>query len=328
MIRNAVPKRYRTKFIEPGLADYTAEGFGIVLVSKDTLDRMLPSFVGKPVFLEHQDVSPEEAFQNNGDSADGVVSDVGYDEDSGWYYADMMIWNDETQRKIDSEGYTVSCAYDVGDADGTGGKYHNIDFNQSVLDGEYTHMAIVNNPRYEGATILRNSKGAKPMAKIFKFLGKKEEIKNQEPEEKKPEEEIVNADSAMVDLGDGEQVPLSDLVAAYKETSAESETVMNAEDEVDVDGEKVKVGDMINAYRNKCAPSMQNVEPPQDIDAEDVVDEKKQMQNSVKKEEGKKNFQKVENAVRIDVEPIKPILNTKSERLERGKDRYTLKEAK
>lgn len=329
MIRNAVPKRYRTKFIEPGLADYTAEGFGTVLVSKETLDRMLPSFVGKPVFLDHQDVTQEEAFQNNTGVAEGVVSDIGYDTDSGWYYADMMIWNEETQKRIDKDGYTVSCAYDIFNADGQGGLYHNIKYDQSVLDGEYTHMAIVANPRYEGATIIQNSKGGKPVGKkLFKFLGKTEPVKNEVPVED-PKEEVVNVDNAMVDIGDGNQVPLADLVQAYKAPAQTQEaSVLNADDEVDVEGKKVKVGEMISAYQNKC--KVENVEPPQDTDAEPVVDEKKQMQNSVKTTEGKANFNAVKNAVKIEAEPVKPQVNTKSERLSRGSQRYSLpaKEAK
>ena len=313
--KNALPKRYRTNFIEPGLVDYNAEGFGTVLVEKDALDRMLPSFVGKPVFLEHQDVDPEEAFSNSGTDSDasGVVSDVGYDEKTGWYYADMMIWDAETQKKLDN-GWTVSCAYDVGEADGKGGTYHNIRYNQSVLDGEYTHMAIVNNPRYEKATVLQNAKGASKM-KIFKFL--KNEAPAETEKKKEDEAEVMNADDAMVDLGDGNQIPLSELVAAYKETKAEESEMMNAEDKVDVDGEEVSVGDLINAYKTKNAP-VENAEPPQDVVAEPVVDEKKQkVQNS--------NFKKVENAVKMDAEPAKPNVNMRSERLERGTSRYSSK---
>jgi len=318
-VKNALPKRYRTKFIEPGLADYTAEGFGKVLVSKDALDKMLPSFVGKPVFLEHNDIDAMEAFENGKKTLPpGVVSETGYDDGSGWYWADMIIWDEETQNAIDKYGFTVSCAYNVEQADGKGGSYHAIPYDQEVITGEYTHMAIVNNPRYEGATIVRNSKTQGGKMK-FKLLGKK--VENQEPEKKegkeKEEDEMLNAENSVVKMENGETVPVSEMIQAYK-NSKNSENVLNQEDEIEVDGETVPVSKLIQAYKSR-----NNAEPPQDEEAEDVV----KMQNSApeKKQKAKnENFKKIENAVSVEAEPAKPQINTRSERLARGKERYSL----
>jgi hypothetical protein len=331
-LNNAAPKRYLTKFIEPGLADYTAEGFGKVLVSKEALDKMLQSYVGKPVFLKHNDTDPIVAFSNEGENqACGVVSEVGYDEESGWYWVRMLIWDDETIRCIDEYGWTVSCAYDVLDADGEGGSYHAIDYDQEVLDGEYTHMAIVDNPRYEGATIVQNSKeenkndtdgGNMKKGKVFKFLGKKK-VANEEPE-KKPEEkeEVINA-SDCVEMENGEKVSVEKLVENYKTANSEDsepeENLMNMDDVINVDGKKVPVSELVAAY-NK---TKENAEPPTDDQAEDVVDESKQMQNA-KTEKKNENFNKVSNAATMDSKPFKPNINTKSTRIERGKNRYSL----
>jgi hypothetical protein len=330
-LKNAAPKRYRTNFIEPGLADYTAEGFGKVLVSKDALDKMLQSYVGKPVFLEHNDTDVVEAFNNSeGDSANGVVSAVGYDENSGWFWADMLIWDDETQQCIDEKGYTVSCAYDVLKADGGGGSYHAIPYDQEVIEGEYTHMAIVDNPRYEGATIIQNAKkknadngGIMKEKRTFKFLGKKQ-IENQEPEEDKKDEVINSGD--YVEIGNSEKVPVEELIENWKNRknaeNNESGNLLNAEDEVDIDGQKVKVSELVQAYSDK--PSCENAETPINDDAEEVVDEAKQMQNSKPKKPVKNdNFKKVENAAHIDAAPGKPNICTKEDRLKRGKERYS-----
>ena len=52
----------------------------------------------------------------------------------------------------------VSCSYDVKTADDKGGTENNIKYDMEFLDGVFTHLALVNNPRYERANIVFNSK--------------------------------------------------------------------------------------------------------------------------------------------------------------------------
>lgn len=54
----------------------------------------------------------------------------------------------------------MSCSYDVKLADDTGGTENNIPYDIEFLDGVFTHLAIVDNPRYERANIVFNSKTA------------------------------------------------------------------------------------------------------------------------------------------------------------------------
>lgn len=324
--KNAIPKRYRAFYIEPGLADYSAEGIGIVLVQKPVLDRMMSTFVGMPVVnFEHTDKRPEDLFNMSdeeiGEIADGVISESGYDEESGWYWCDMLIWDKETQKNLDN-GYSVSCAYDVTKSDSSGGLYHNVEYDEEVTEGNYIHMAVVPNPRYEKAWVIKNSKTKGEGLKI-KFLQKKKPLRNQEPVKKPDEEEVVveNAEDGMVDLGDGNEMSLSELVEMYKQKKA-GEQLDNAakyglDDEVEVDGEKMTIRDLLNVCQDD---SLENAELPQDETAEDVVDET--LQNSVEKEKGKKNFKKLKNAVTDNDPGFKRVLNTQSERLDRGKSRY------
>jgi hypothetical protein len=130
----------------------------------------------------------------------------------------------------------------------------------------------------------------------------------------------------MVEMENGEKVPVSEMVAAYKarkNMDPDGEKMLNMDDEVDVDGEMVKVSDLVGCYQNR-----ENAEPPTDTPAEEVVDESKQMQNAAPVKKPVKpikndNFKKVENAAAIGAEPVKPQINTKSERLARGKERYS-----
>ena len=52
----------------------------------------------------------------------------------------------------------MSCSYDVKLADDAGGTENNIHYDIEFLDGVFTHLAIVDNPRYERANIVFNSK--------------------------------------------------------------------------------------------------------------------------------------------------------------------------
>lgn len=329
--RNAVPKRYRAYYIEPGLADYTAEGIGVVLVQKPALDKMMSTFVGMPVVNSvHTDKEPEELFnmtsEEKDEIADGVVAATGYDDETGWYWADMMIWDEETMLNIEENGFSVSCAYDVLEVDTAGGTDHNVAYDEEVLDGSYLHMAIVPNPRYEKAWIIKNSKSEEEIVKV-KFFKKKAEpkkvVKNNVDPPAEVEEDVMENADGYVENEKGEQIPISELINMYKEkkdSEMENSSVYNMDDEVEVDGERMTVRELMSACG--YGESVENAEPAQDDDAEEVVDEQKQMNNSVKKVAGKKNFQKVKNAAHMDEAFVKPKINTISERLANGKSRY------
>ena len=328
--KNAIPESYRAYYIEPGLADYTMEGIGTVLIGKEALDKMMSTYIGKPVVnLEHTDKEPEELFnmsvQNMKDWADGVIAATGYDEESGWYWTDMMIWDEDTLENIKS-GYSVSCAYDVTEADDSGGTYHNVPYDEEVLNGEALHMAIVPNPRYEKAWIIQNSKSEEETLKIVwrkkkETPVKKKKVQNAEPEEKEDDEEVVENATGYVENSKGEQVPISELIAMYNQKIANKCKVYNMDDEVEIDGKKMKVSELMAAIEED-EEVVENAEPAQTDDAEEVVDET--LQNATPDKPVKnETFKKVKNAAGKDGPEVKPHnLNTQSERFERGKARY------
>ena len=328
---NAIPESYRAYYIEPGLADYTAEGIGVVLVQKPALDAMMSTYVGKPVVnLEHTDLEPEELFNMSvekvKDFADGVIAAAGYDAEKGWYWTDMMIWDEETLDNI-KNGFSVSCAYDVTEADEEGGTYHNVPYDEEVINGEALHMAIVPNPRYEKAWIIKNSKN--PEEEVLKIVFKKKEkkapvekktVKNMEPDKKDDEETMENM-AGYVENEKGEQVPIEELANMYREKMAKKNMgkAYNMDDEVEIDGKKMTVANLMAAIEEDDE-DLENAEPAQDDDAEEVIDETKQMNNSKVKNE---NFKKVKNAAGKEEEKNRPRnLNTVSERLTRGSSRY------
>lgn len=324
--KNAVGKRYRAKHIKPGLVGYSENPeLGTILVTSEALDSMRPSFVGKPVVnMEHTELPPEELFnfseQELADMAVGVVSAVGRDEDS-WDYADLIIWDQETQDNIEKKGFSVSNAY-VATEEGPGGTENQIPYDHELVSGEYLHMAIVPNPRYQGAKIYANSTGGSMTFKLFQGKVK------QEPKPSPTPKTVTNADpgeemevqDAIYVSAEGDEISMEELVNAYKnQKMAGQKTALNAEDEVEVDGEKVKVGDMYNAF--KAGKTAKNAELPTDTLAEEVVDET--LQNTITNSAPvKKPVNKdVKNAATQGAE-FKSGVQTRKERLSLGSVRY------
>lgn len=110
--------------------------------------------VGVPVIVNHKDITADNA----DDERVGVVSNVWFDEKDGWYWCEGVIWDETAINLIQDKGWSVSCSYDVKLADDTGGTENNIPYDIEFLDGVFTHLAIVDNPRYERANIVFNSK--------------------------------------------------------------------------------------------------------------------------------------------------------------------------
>jgi len=232
------PKLYSCTFIEPGVVFYDDLGpkGETILVQKPALDKMAMSFIGKPVInLIHKDVDPKTVAKGE---ADGIVSRVWFDDVSGWYKCEFLVWDELTQRNCESEGtYSVSCAYEPTDVNSNGGSYHNMPYQEEVLDGFYTHLAVVPNPRYEGARIFVNSKGGSEMS--WKFWASKATKKN--AADLDPEKTVVNVD--------GEKVSLKQLYDAVK--PGETTLEMSDDTVLEVDGKEHTLGSLKSAYGAK-----------------------------------------------------------------------------
>lgn len=75
----------------------------------------------------------------------------------GWYYVEGIIWDDKAQELI-NKGWSVSCSYDYLAFNDEGGDENNIHYDKEFTQLNFTHLAIVDNPRYERANIVFNSK--------------------------------------------------------------------------------------------------------------------------------------------------------------------------
>ena len=342
MPKEQFPKRYRIEFIEPGICNYEDVEQGVVYIGRDALNRMRPTYIGKPVVNKaHRDLKASEAFKLTDEEkmsiADGVVYDCGWLE-NGWSYADVMIWNIPTQENIAS-GYSASCAYKPTEVD-DGGNWHGFEYDEEVINGVYTHMAIVDDPRYERAKIYelpgeyKNAKAeelwqsylnSKEKKMKWKFLSRKNNKTNETVGEETQTKEM-NIDESYVEV-DGEKVPMAELIKTWQGEQAEkqiSENVMNPEDEIEVDGKKVKAQELIDSYRRNKAKKNEMEEGEKENEMEEDEDEEEDKKEE--KEQKKNNFKKLDNAHKNHKENYTVVISTKSERVATGKAKYGTKE--
>jgi hypothetical protein len=139
------------------------------------MDKILPSFVGKPVTIDHVEGSPNEIM--NAGRAVGTVTNAYWNPDTGWYECKFTVENEDARKKVES-GWSVSCAFDVAEQTGPGGEYHAIPFDEEITSGTFTHLALVENPRYEDSKIFKNHK-MRLNAKGVNGLGSREQLKAQ-----------------------------------------------------------------------------------------------------------------------------------------------------
>ena len=148
---NGKGRKFISKFIEPGVAAY--EQFGDVLITKETLNKFINTMVGCPVIIKHKDITDENADKERV----GVVSDVWFNENDGWFYCSGIIWDKQAIDLVKNQGWNVSCTYDF-ESDKQAKTHNGKKIDMEFTDGEFLHLALVDNPRYERANIVMNSK--------------------------------------------------------------------------------------------------------------------------------------------------------------------------
>ncbi len=273
--------KFSSRFLEPGLVSYRdVPGGGLELLRKETIDRALETALGNPLTIGHVSVTAENRLQVE----NGIVNSVSYNAEDGWFYCEGTVDTDEA-RSLIRRGQLPSCAYAVLSF-GPGGTYHGIKYDREITDIIFQHLAIVEKPRYEGATFRLNSI-VNQTTTMFKFL--KKLITRENSADGKPVEKVetkvseVSGDTT-VEI-DGVPVRLNDLAKTWK---TQAGLVFNAEDEVEIDGAAVKMNSLVEAYRKARCNEMEKDEK-----------EKKERENAAAEAKAKEER---ENAAKIERE--------------------------
>lgn len=144
-------RQFKCRFLVPGLVKYD---YGVCLLTKENADRFIQGFVGCPVIINHHEVTDKNAKE----LSVGNIFSVWFDDKDGYYWCNGII-NDKKAIELIEKGYSVSCQYTITEyADNNSGALHNGNpYDKIIENGKPEHLAIVNNPRYEGAIIAVNA---------------------------------------------------------------------------------------------------------------------------------------------------------------------------
>ena len=279
--------QFRARLLEPGIVSYEDQDCGKALLSKETIDACIRSFIGRPLILTrdrnanptytHAKVTPGK-LEN---MADGYISDVVYDNADGWWYAVGTVHDEEAKKAIQEVGL-VSCAYDVKSC-APGGSYHNIPFDEEITAFEGEHLAIVANPRYERATIRLNAKTKNQPAKhMFKWIKNALASKPEASSGTLPE-------GAALEI-DGTQVPVADLIATHRRVNSKDGEELDGSSEILVGEDRVSIDTLIQSHQ-KLNAKKKNADEDKDEEKEnELPDEfKKEKENASEDDDSKEN---------------------------------------
>ena len=131
------------EYREPGKTPYR------IMIGETAIKNMDPSFAGRPVYVQHVD---EVDLANLQTEADGYVVESFFNQADGKHWVKFLAVSDEAKQKI-MQGWKLSNAYLLKESTG-GGLWHGVEYSKEITRGEYEHLAIVPNPRYEESVIL------------------------------------------------------------------------------------------------------------------------------------------------------------------------------
>jgi len=131
------------QYKEPGKDPFT------IMIGEDAIKNMDPTFDGRPVYVQHVDDVDLSKLQ---EEADGYVVKSFYNKSDGKHWVEFIVVSDKGHAAV-MNGWKLSNAY-LPKRMGNGGEWHGLEYSKEVLEGEYEHLAIVPNPRYQESVIL------------------------------------------------------------------------------------------------------------------------------------------------------------------------------
>lgn len=351
-VKNAksIPEVYYGLHMVEGVAEYRPSGSAPyrICILENTIKNMDPTFQGRPVYVQHVD---EVDLENLQAEADGYVIKSFFNQADGKHWVEFLAVSDEAKEKI-RQGWKLSNAYIPKDFS-SGGLWHGVEYQKEVTKGEYEHLAIVPNPRYEESVILTpdqfkaynvqkqdelrklaNSKEEKPMGLNF---FKREKVTNADLDAMSvtlPKSKVEKTITQLVNEADEH----------YEKELAkdpEAPAMANGDHHVMVGEEKMSVNDLVKKHMdmaNELEEMKKKVVPeekPQNEEEKKLAMEKKANEDKAaeekksnedkmaleKKANELKNFEALQNAP-LKFENASTVSETADDKVARGKARY------
>lgn len=352
---SAFPKVYYGLHFCEGVAQYKEEGQDAyrIFIGENTMKKMDPTFVGKPVFVRHVDSVDLPNLQNE---ADGYVIESFYNPSDGKHWAKFIVVSDQGNESILQKKWKLSNSYRP-KTFAPGGQWHGVDFVNEVTSAEYDHLAIVPDPRYSESIILTPEE--------FKRYNSEKELElkqlSNSKTENKGEKSMLNFfKKTKVDNGSDYEntsvllpkskveVTLSQLVNELDEYRLKMDLpqMANGDHMVEMGQDKMSVNDLLEKHKMMCqeladlkkpkeeAPeekkendddmaeaSADNKKNDQKDEEQDLEVEKKQKAAQEKKENEMKVFNELKNAP-INFKDEERRIELSQDKITRGKTRY------
>lgn len=153
MIKNAQGKIWYGMHFYPGVAEYQEPGKDPyrVYLNENTIRSMDPTFAGRPIFVEHVD-EVEEDLDELRKEADGWVIESFFNSADGKHWVKFIVVSELGEKAIKNRMRLSNAYVPLGFAQG--GLWNGVAYAKEITGGEYEHLAIVKNPRYEESVIM------------------------------------------------------------------------------------------------------------------------------------------------------------------------------
>ena len=320
------------EYSEPGAEPYR------IYIGETTIKNMNPSFQGKPVYVDHVD---EVDLDNLQAQADGYVIESFYNKADGKNWVKFIVVSDRGKEAI-RMGWKLSNAY-VPTSFSGGGENHGVSYAKEVTGGEYEHLAIVRNPRYEESMILTPEE--------FKLYNGEKEIEltrlansKDKPKEnskmgfnlfkKTKVENSVSIDGLMVELPESKKEMLLTEVITKYDAVHNMNGYANGDHMVKVGENEMSVNDLIKKHVEMCNAEEERVakenagegEPGEDIENdEDEVGTVDEGLGDVDSRGGDHSLDNEEDEVEKDEPKKKPPVDDKKKNATEAKKKAEIK---
>lgn len=253
MMKNSRGEVFYGMHFCPGVAQYDDPGHDSfrIFINEDTIRKMNPTFAGRPIFVEHVEGVDEDVDAVRKE-ADGWVLESFFNESDGKTWAKFIIVSDKGMRAI-RNGWRLSNAY-VPKGFGQGGVWNGVTYQKEITDGEYEHLAIVQNPRYDESVIMNPEEfkqyNADKMVELKTLANSKKETKMGLKFFKRAKvENGLELEDTMVELElSKKQLSLKEIINGYDKV-LNMHGYANGDHLVKVgDKDEMSVNDLVKAY--------------------------------------------------------------------------------
>lgn len=307
-----------------GVAEYKDQNL-MIMVGDKVARKMDATFAGKPLYVDHVD----NVQLSDIEKADGYVVESFYNEADGKHWAKFIIVTDEGHQAF-ANGFKLSNSYLV-KSKAPGGVWHGVDYDEEIMEAEYEHLALVQNPRYAESIILtpdqfkeynnnkkaenerlKNSLGDTTMFKFFKTSKVENSADLGEMSVELPLSKMTVSISRLINEADKAEMEKKENLKKKKNMEEEEAKKENEEEE--------------EAKKENEEEDLDNEEEGLDNEEEEAKknaeEEEALAKKNAKKKNSVNNFKKIANARFDNSEDDSEIVSLSMDQVARGKNLY------